>query len=120
MEHAQNGAYKYRGQICTRWGGGGSQIDFATSKYFGHKCTANNYANSMAEFCSGGVHFKTTFTYILWSGRVGVVIITNSNFDFKCIVGILNFVIDFVFFMYLFLVLSPFLKPFWPFHLLLE
>jgi len=65
MEHINTGGRYVQG-------GGGSQIDFATSKYFGHKCTANIYANSTAELCSGGVHFKTTFTYILWAGRVGV------------------------------------------------
>jgi len=56
MEHINTGGRYVQG------GGRGSQIDFATSKYFGHKCTANNYANSMIELCSGGVHFKTTFT----------------------------------------------------------
>jgi hypothetical protein len=58
MEHINTrGRYIQGGK-----GGGGSQVDFATSKYFGHKCTANNYANSMAELCSGGVHYKTAFT----------------------------------------------------------
>jgi len=86
MEHINTGGRYIQG-------GGGSQIYFATSKYFVHKCTANNYANSMAELYSGGVRFKTAFIYILWEG---FLIITDSNFDFKCIIRTLNFVTDFV------------------------
>lgn len=75
MEHIP-----YREEICTR---SECQLDFSTSKYSGHKCTANNYANTMAERCNGGVHFKTA-CLIYFMGLFFITIA--SNFDFKYIV----------------------------------
>lgn len=64
-------------------GGGGETIDFATSKYFGHKCTCQQLRKFHGRASQWWSTFQNGFyIYFMW----GFLLMTYSNFDFKYIV----------------------------------